>query len=707
MLVRKLIFVFVLICSVASAKQVNEGLVSDAIEYQVLKDFYTNMGGASWIRKANWPTIWPAAADNTQFGTWEGVVVVDGDISGIYMTANNVTGSIPSSIGQLTRLRGLGFENNHITGSIPSTIGNIPTLWRLTLNINQITGSIPATINNCTLLNEIWLNNNQLSGSVPSMNNLTLLEILNLGDNQLTGTLPSDFFSGFGWVHTLRLGNNTGLTGSLPSVSPMAKLQRLDLMSCHFTGPLPDGFTTPNLMYLMLAANQFSGPIPSSYGSLGSLQIVALSDNQLSGPIPPSIGSLSHLARMSLSNNQLTQSIPSTFSNLTSLNELYLTNNQLSGDLSVIASMNALTEAWLDNNNFTGVPSFSGAANRTNLQLVIRDNDLTMEDLTPLYTSGTSGFRSISIAPQPQVDTEKTVQAPAGGSLTLTTTIDRNASAACTYQWFKKVGETVTPLNVASTNGHTVVITVTGADAGTKYLYHISHPVVPLTLISRQQTLEIIECNTPTMDFATEELNGMHTFNPSFTGGGCTPTYTWDFGDGATSTEQAATHTYSETGTFTVTLTVSYTCGPCPGGQLTTSHEVTIENGFCGSIYCDGAGGVGIGTRVTDGFRLSVNGKIRASDIIKVYPQNQWSDFVFEKDYKLRSLNEVEKFIKQNGHLPEIPSAKEVETEGIDLGGMDAKLLQKIEELTLYMIELKKENEAIKKQLDTLSKRKK
>jgi hypothetical protein len=113
-------------------------------------------------------------------------------------------------------------------------------------------------------------------------------------------------------------------------------------------------------------------------------------------------------------------------------------------------------------------------------------------------------------------------------------------------------------------------------------------------------------------------------------------------------------------------------------------------------------GTVAIGTTKTDGYKLSVNGKIRASDIIKVYPESEWSDFVFEKNYKLRSLEEVDAYIKKHGHLPDMPSAKEVEKEGIDLGSMDAKLLQKIEELTLYVMEMKKENESMKKELNSL-----
>ena len=77
-----------------------------------------------------------------------------------------------------------------------------------------------------------------------------------------------------------------------------------------------------------------------------------------------------------------------------------------------------------------------------------------------------------------------------------------------------------------------------------------------------------------------------------------------------------------------------------------------------------------------------------------------WSDFVFNKDYKLRALSDIESYIKANNHLPEIPSASEVAKDGIDVAGMDAKLLQKIEELTLYVIQQQKEINKLKAQIN-------
>ena len=77
----------------------------------------------------------------------------------------------------------------------------------------------------------------------------------------------------------------------------------------------------------------------------------------------------------------------------------------------------------------------------------------------------------------------------------------------------------------------------------------------------------------------------------------------------------------------------------------------------------------------------------------------QWADFVFAKNYQLMPLEDVENFVEENKHLPEIPSAKEVQEEGIDLAKMDAKLLQKIEELTLYVIQQQKEIDELKKSM--------
>lgn len=111
--------------------------------------------------------------------------------------------------------------------------------------------------------------------------------------------------------------------------------------------------------------------------------------------------------------------------------------------------------------------------------------------------------------------------------------------------------------------------------------------------------------------------------------------------------------------------------------------------------------GVGIGTTNPGSYKLAVKGKIRAEEI-KV--ETGWADYVFKEDYDLPTLEEVEKHIQEKGHLINIPSAKQVEENGIQLGQMNKLLLEKIEELTLYILELKKENENQQKEIEQLKK---
>ncbi|WP_422858983.1 hypothetical protein ACOKFD_16865 [Flagellimonas sp. S174] len=114
-------------------------------------------------------------------------------------------------------------------------------------------------------------------------------------------------------------------------------------------------------------------------------------------------------------------------------------------------------------------------------------------------------------------------------------------------------------------------------------------------------------------------------------------------------------------------------------------------------MYIGHTGKVGIGTTSPDS-KLTVKGNIHAEEV-KVDLSVPGPDYVFKEGYDLKSLEEVQNYIKEKGHLPNIPSAKEMEENGIQLGEMNMKLLEKIEELTLYILDLKEENEKIKKEL--------
>ncbi|WP_303315355.1 hypothetical protein Q4Q34_15445 [Flavivirga abyssicola] len=128
-----------------------------------------------------------------------------------------------------------------------------------------------------------------------------------------------------------------------------------------------------------------------------------------------------------------------------------------------------------------------------------------------------------------------------------------------------------------------------------------------------------------------------------------------------------------------------------------TNEEVSwIPNS--NNLYFENAVAIGRTNTIQD-YILSVEGKIITQEI-KV-TLDEWSDFVFENNYNLPTLREVEQYIKNKGHLKGIPSAEEVKKDGFFLGKMDSKLLQKIEELTLYTIKQQKEIEVLKKENKT------
>lgn len=133
-------------------------------------------------------------------------------------------------------------------------------------------------------------------------------------------------------------------------------------------------------------------------------------------------------------------------------------------------------------------------------------------------------------------------------------------------------------------------------------------------------------------------------------------------------------------------------------------HKLFVQAGSAkieGNILTDANIGIGTSnfTDGTDTYRLSVKGKIRAEEI-KVY--NTWADYVFSSAYKLASLKEVESYIAKNGHLQNVPSAKDVTDKGLELGEMAKIQQEKIEELTLYLIQQNKEIEKLKVQMNLL-----
>ena len=135
-------------------------------------------------------------------------------------------------------------------------------------------------------------------------------------------------------------------------------------------------------------------------------------------------------------------------------------------------------------------------------------------------------------------------------------------------------------------------------------------------------------------------------------------------------------------------------------GTFSNTHMRIFCKGRSDIFIAEATGNVGIGYENFGTYKLAVNGSVRSKEV--VVEETGWADYVFDKKYKLPSLDDVEKFIQQNKHLPNIPSAKEVEEKGLHLGDMQKKMMEKIEELTLYVIEANKQLQKTTKEVATL-----
>jgi len=142
-------------------------------------------GGANWTNNTDWLVTYTPCS-------WYGVTCEEGHVRGLGLENNQLTGTIPSELGNLTSLGYLYLYNNKLSSAIPSALGNLTSLQDLELEDNLLSGAIPSELGNLTSLQYILLSNNLLSGAIPSeLGNLTSLQYIWLQGNQLTGEIPA------------------------------------------------------------------------------------------------------------------------------------------------------------------------------------------------------------------------------------------------------------------------------------------------------------------------------------------------------------------------------------------------------------------------------------------------------------------------------------------------------------------------------------
>lgn len=234
---------------------------------------YQATSGPNWTERQDWlATKTPCS--------WYGVTCAGNRVSRLELDANNLKGTLPTALGNLSELTWLEVQFNQLSGPIPAELGNLLKVTELSLYKNQLTGTIPTTLGNLKALKALRLGFNQLTGSVPpQLGALRELTILGIDSNQLTGSLPTE-------------------------LGDLTKLELFNADKNQLTGTIPSSFSNfPNMWRLWLEENQFSGALPATLGNLTALKNFSVRDNGLRGPLPTSLTNLTQLSKLDLGYN--------------------------------------------------------------------------------------------------------------------------------------------------------------------------------------------------------------------------------------------------------------------------------------------------------------------------------------------------------------------------------------------------------------------
>ena len=504
----------------AAISETDPLLAADSV---ILLELYNKTNGASWINNSNWLT--------GPVSSWYGITVVSNRVTEIKLKENNLTGTIPIELGQLTSLEYLSLDTNNLSGNIPVELGNLTNLNYLYLSGNQLTDTIPSELGNLNNLLLLYLAGNKLSGTIPAnLGNLSAIRWLDLAENELTGNIPVEL----GQISTLEyidlsinqlsgtvpveLANLSALkwvvlsfnqlSGTIPTVlGGMTSLEMLYLNGNQLTGEIPVELSSiSNLRWLNLGQNQLTGSVPAGFSNLSKLELFYLNENLFTGSVPSELGSISSLRWLNLGSNQFSGAVPAEIWQ-PNFSLLYLDNNLLTGTLpSALGSMTNIEWLNLNSNLFTGsIPAEISQLNRLKIlqldsnqleempdiiapdsltDLTVFNNKFTFEDLE--QNMDLLLAVNFVYSPQDSIGVSETVTKNEGESFidTLSTGGTQNI-----YQWYKD-GAVLT----SHTDSILVINNLTAADAGIYYC-EVTNALVPgLTLTSREITLNINAC---------------------------------------------------------------------------------------------------------------------------------------------------------------------------------------------------------------------
>ncbi|XP_056686644.1 MDIS1-interacting receptor like kinase 2-like [Spinacia oleracea] len=283
---------------------------------------------------------------------------------GLDLSSNYFIGTIPTSIGMISKLKYFDLSTNKLNGTLPFSLSNLTQLEHLDLSRNDFTGQIdPAlfpdavsrTNSGLISIKRIILQHTYLDGTIPStIGNCRNLSIIALGNNQLSGHIPASM-ANLSELTCLRLDQNY-LTGPIPTfVGRLDKLTNLSLYENQFHGHIPQDIgNLSSLTCLELCRNNLTGSLPPQVCKGGKLVYLTASFNNLTGPMPISLKNCQSLHRVNLNHNQLTGDLDQAFGEYPSMRYIDLSYNKLGGKLSPTWGMSKNLSALLIAGNSVG-----------------------------------------------------------------------------------------------------------------------------------------------------------------------------------------------------------------------------------------------------------------------------------------------------------------------------------------------------------------
>ncbi len=282
----------------------------------------TGNTGYTWKDYTNWGT-------NQPLDKWFGIKTdANGRVIEINLRDNGLKGILIPEISNLDELRFLYLGANYLGDTLPSSLGKLKKLEQLWLGRNNFYGNVPKELGQMSALEQCFIAENDLTGSIPKeLGNLNQLDVLNLSDNQLSGNIPNELMNATS-LEILQL-NSNNLSGSIPSnIGNLTNLSRLYLQDNSLSGSLPSSIGQLSfLQYFIASHNELSGIIPNSISDLVSLKELNLSFNQFTGQFPDSLQKMSALRNLILHQNQISE-LPESLTKI-SLNILNVSANRL------------------------------------------------------------------------------------------------------------------------------------------------------------------------------------------------------------------------------------------------------------------------------------------------------------------------------------------------------------------------------------------